>query len=70
MLERQTSEIKRLLALQQRNPNIREEEIDYLKDQTRALHECLSQAKAELVAVHAIFPDPAPPSANHEQESL
>ena len=70
MLERQTAEIKRLLALQQRNPNIREEEIDYLKDQTRALHECLSQAKAQLVAVHTIFPDPAPPSANHEQESL
>jgi len=62
MLERQTAEIKRLLVLQQRNPNIREEEIDYLKDQTRALHECLSQAKAELVAVHTIFPDPAPPS--------
>lgn len=62
MLERQTAEIKRLLVLQQRNPNIREEEIDYLKDQTRALHECLSQAKAELVAVHTLFPDRAPPS--------
>lgn len=64
MLERQTAEIKRLLVLQQRNPNIREEEIDYLKDQTRALHECLSQAKAELVAVHTVFPDPAPPDSS------
>ncbi len=55
MLATQTSEIKRLLALKQNNPNIRQEEIDYLKEQTMALHQCLGKAEAELVAVHLIL---------------
>lgn len=55
MLEKQTIEIRRLLALKQRNPNIRQEEIDYLKEQTLALHKCLDQAEAELIAVHVIL---------------
>ena len=55
MLEKQTLEIRRLLALKQRNPNIRQEEIDYLKDQTLALHKCMDQGEAELIAVHVIL---------------
>ena len=55
MLASQTSEIKRLLALKQRNPNIRQEELDYLKEQTLALHQCLSQATPELLAIHVIL---------------
>lgn len=55
MLASQTAEIKRLLALKQRNPNIRQEELDYLKEQTLALHQCLSQAVPELLAVHVIL---------------
>jgi len=55
MLASQTAEIKRLLALKQNNPNIRQEEIDYLKEQTLALHQCLGKAEAELVAIHLIL---------------
>jgi len=55
MLEAQMQEIKRLLALKQRNPNIRDEEIQFLKDQTLALHNCLSGAKAELTALHLVI---------------
>jgi ATP-dependent helicase HepA len=55
MLASQTAEIKRLLALKQRNPNIRQEELDYLKEQTLALHQCLTQAVPELLAVHVIL---------------
>jgi ATP-dependent helicase HepA len=43
------------MALKQRNPNIRQEEIDYLKEQTLALHQCLGKAEAELIAVHVIL---------------
>lgn len=55
MLAAQTAEIKRLLALKQNNPNIRQDEIDYLKEQTLALHQCLGKAEAELVAIHLIL---------------
>ena len=58
MLASQTDEIKRLLALKQRNPNIRQEEIDFLKEQTLELHRCLSAGEAELLAIHVIL-DPA-----------
>ena len=55
MLATQTEEIKRLLALKQRNPNIRQEEIDFLKEQTLALHQCLSAGEPELLAIHVIL---------------
>ena len=55
MLTTQTLEIKRLLALKQRNPNIRQEELDYLKEQTMDLHQCLAQATPELMAIHVIL---------------
>lgn len=55
MLKTQTGEIKRLVALKQVNPNVRESEIEYLKDQTLQLHQCMKQASIELLAVHVVF---------------
>ena len=55
MLQVQTGEIKRLVALKQVNPNVRESELEYLKEQTLQLHQCMKQASVELVAVHVIF---------------
>jgi ATP-dependent helicase HepA len=55
MLQVQTGEIKRLVALKQVNPNVRESELEYLKEQTMQLHQCMKQASVELVAVHVIF---------------
>ena len=55
MLKTQTGEIKRLVALKQVNPNVRESEIEYLKDQTMQLHQCMKQASIELLAVHVVF---------------
>ncbi|MDP1932458.1 MAG: RNA polymerase-associated protein RapA [Gammaproteobacteria bacterium] len=55
MLQIQTGEIKRLVALKQVNPNVRESELEYLKEQTMQLHQCLKQASVELVAVHIMF---------------
>lgn len=55
MLQSQTGEIKRLVALKQVNPNVRDSELEYLKEQTIQLHQCLKQASVELVAVHVMF---------------
>lgn len=55
MLQVQTGEIRRLVALKQVNPNVREEELEYLKEQTLQLHDSLKQASLELAAVHVIF---------------
>ncbi len=55
MLENQTVEIRRLVTLKQNNPNVRESELAYLKEQTMQLHECFKQASIELVAVHVMF---------------
>lgn len=55
MLKTQTSEIKRLVALQKVNPNVRTAEIEFLKDQTLQLHQCMKQASIELLAVHVVF---------------
>ena len=55
MLKTQTSEIKRLVALQKVNPNVRSSEIEFLKDQTLQLHQCMKQASIELLAVHVVF---------------
>lgn len=55
MLQIQTNEIKRLVALKKVNPNVRESELEYLKEQTLQLHQCLKQASVELVALHVIF---------------
>jgi len=55
MLQTQTGEIKRLVALKKINPNVRESELEYLKDQTLQLHQCMKQASIELLAVHVII---------------
>lgn len=55
MLKTQTTEIKRLVALQKVNPNVRTAEIEFLKDQTLQLHQCMKQASIELLAVHVVF---------------
>src|SRR5690606_15115861 len=55
MLQVQTGEIRRLVALKQVNPNVREEELEYLKEQTLQLHDSLKQASLELDAVHVII---------------
>jgi len=55
MLQSQTAEIKRLVALKQVNPNVRDSELAYLKEQTLQLHQCMKQASVELLAVHVVF---------------
>jgi ATP-dependent helicase HepA len=55
MLQTQTAEIKRLVALKQVNPNVRDSELAYLKEQTLQLHQCMKQASVELLAVHVVF---------------
>ena len=55
MLETQTAEIRRLVSLKQRNPNVRDSELEYLRNQTLQLHESFKQASVELVAVHVMF---------------
>ncbi|MCB1648171.1 MAG: RNA polymerase-associated protein RapA [Pseudomonadales bacterium] len=55
MLKTQTAEIKRLVALKQVNPNVRESELEFLKEQTLQLHQAMNQASIELLAVHVIF---------------
>ncbi|MCB1664525.1 MAG: RNA polymerase-associated protein RapA [Pseudomonadales bacterium] len=57
MLKTQTAEIKRLVALKQVNPNVRESELEFLKEQTLQLHQAINQASIELLAVHVIFRD-------------
>ena len=55
MLETQTAEIRRLVSLKQRNPNVRDSELEYLRNQTLQLHQSFKQASVELVAVHVMF---------------
>jgi ATP-dependent helicase HepA len=55
MLQTQTGEIKRLVALKKVNPNVRDSELEYLKEQTLQLHQCIKQASIELLAVHVII---------------
>ena len=55
MLQTQTAEIKRLVALKQVNPNVRDSELAYLKEQTLQLHQCMKLASVELLAVHVVF---------------
>ncbi len=55
MLETQTAEIRRLVSLKQRNPNVRDSELEYLRNQTLQLHASFKQASVELVAVHVMF---------------
>ncbi len=56
MLQEQTGEIKRLVALKEINPNIRNEEIDFLKNQTMSIHEHIKNAQLKMEAIRIIVP--------------
>ena len=55
MLEKQSEEIQRLEALAAVNPNIKEEEIEYLKEQTEYLLQCIMNASLKLDAVRLVI---------------
>ena len=55
MLTEKTLEIKRLAELKKSNASIRDEEIDELKDETRALHKHLQTARLRLDAIQVII---------------
>ena len=50
----QREELNRLLSLQKKNPNIRKEEIDFIKNQTKLLTNYLSDTQLQLEAVRVI----------------
>ncbi|WP_339670836.1 RNA polymerase-associated protein RapA [Dasania marina] len=54
MLSQQTEEAQRLSALAQRNPNIRQEEIDFQLQATDMLSASLQQARSKLEAVRVL----------------
>ncbi|MCR8924056.1 RNA polymerase-associated protein RapA [Dasania sp. GY-MA-18] len=54
MLQQQTEETERLKALAQRNPNIRQEEIDFQLQATDMLSAALQQARIKLEAVRLL----------------
>ncbi len=56
MLTEQTKEIKRLVALKAVNPNIRDEEIEFLKQQTLSIHEHINNAQFKMEAIRVIVP--------------
>ena len=47
----QSAELKRLIALSKVNPNIRQEEIDYLQSATMQIQEFMQQAQLKLDAI-------------------
>lgn len=54
MQAHQTHERDRLLRLQEKNPAIRQEEIDFIDEQTRQLAQHIGEARVELAAVRVI----------------
>jgi len=54
MKEVQQEELNRLLSLQKKNPNIRDEEIEFIKTQTLRLEKYLSDTQLQLDAVRVI----------------
>ncbi|MDC0598458.1 RNA polymerase-associated protein RapA [Gammaproteobacteria bacterium] len=55
MLSSLSAEIKRLVALKQVNSNIREAEIEFLKNQVLSLHQAFANASLQLEGVRLIF---------------
>ena len=51
MAKEQEAELQRLISLSEVNPNIRQEEIDYLKNTTMQMHELMQHASLKLVAI-------------------
>lgn len=54
MLETMSAELKRLAALRRVNPNVRQEELDQIKENTLALHACIQSASVRLDAVRVL----------------
>ena len=54
MKNSQQEELNRLLSLQKKNPNIREEELDFVKTQTARLEKYLADTQLQLDAVRVI----------------
>jgi ATP-dependent helicase HepA len=54
MLEAQTAALKRLAALRKVNPNVRQEELDQVKENTLAMHGCIQTATIRLDAVRLL----------------
>ena len=54
MQHQQTEELNRLTSLQKKNPNIREDELVFLKKQTELLAKYLGDAQLQLEAVRVI----------------
>lgn len=50
----QAEELNRLISLRKKNPNIREPEIDFVKNQTERLHAFLSDTQLQLEAIRVI----------------
>ena len=55
MTQTLNQEIKRLVRLQQRNPNIKQTEIDYLTETVDIAHQCITSARLKLDAVRLII---------------
>lgn len=51
----QTHELNRLLSLQKKNPNIRNEELEFIKNQTQMLEKYLKDTQLQLEAVRVII---------------
>ncbi len=54
MMESYTSEIQRMVALKQYNPNVHDEEIEALQAQGLALHQHLQDSRLKLDAVRLV----------------
>jgi len=54
MKQYQTEELNRLISLQKKNPNIREQEIEFVKNQTELLANHLGNSKVQLAAIRLI----------------
>src|SRR5690606_39208655 len=55
MLTTLSGELKRLAALREVNPNVRQEELDFLKEQVRGLHAALQGASLQLEGLLLVF---------------
>jgi ATP-dependent helicase HepA len=55
MMTHMTSEIKRLVSLKEKNPAIRDEEINHLKDSTLKIHASLQQTQIKFDALRIII---------------
>ncbi len=55
LIQSVTREIRRLAALKAVNPNIRDEEIEFLKQQAAIGHQCLQKAQLRLDGIRLIF---------------